>query len=450
MNKRRVRIPHHFMPRPYQKKLYNCIHNGFNRGVAVWHRRAGKDKVLLNIMIKEMLKRVGTYYYFFPFHNQGRKAIWDGIDNDGFPFMQHFPNEIVQNSEKQEMKKTLINGSIFQIIGTDHIDAIMSTNPVGCVFSEYSLQKPEGWEFVKPILRANGGWALFNFTPRGLNHGWDIYQIAQKNPKWFCELLTIDDTGVLNESDIDAERAEGMSEQMIQQEYYCDFTVSSGRNMIPLEIITAAYGKIIPAHEYQHASKIMGVDVATEHGPDACVKIKRQGLAAFDLQKFQNIDNMSFASLIAQDIREWKPDAVFIDAGRGEGVIDRLTQLGHKKVVIPVNFGARANNPARYKNKRVEMWADTGKWLASGGAIPADASLRQELSIPTCLFDSADRMQLPNKQKMFDDYGFSPDSADALVLTKAHPVLAASDRLVRQRNKNTTKKRYNTFNYMEA
>jgi hypothetical protein len=443
-----IRIPHNFTPRPYQKKLYNAIHDGYRRGVAVWHRRAGKDKVLLNIMIKEMLKRVGTYYYFFPYYGQGEKAIWEGIDNDGFPFMKHFPDEIVKHSDKQKMKKTLVNGSIFQIIGTDHIDAIMSTNPVGCVFSEYALQKPEAWELVKPILRVNGGWALFNFTPRGLNHGWDIYQTAQRNDSWFVELLTINDTGALSEADIDAERAEGMSEQMIQQEYYCDFTVSSGMNLIPLEIITAAAGKVIPAMDYQHAPKIIGVDVATEHGPDACVKIKRQGLVSFDLQKYSNIDNMSYAALISQDIREWNPDAVFIDAGRGEGVIDRLTQLGHKKVVIPVNFGGRANKPARYKNKRVEMWADTGKWLESGGAIPNDPSLRQELSIPTYTFDAADRMQLPSKQKMFEDYGFSPDCADALVLTHAHPVVAKADRM--RKVQSNRRKKYNPTTYMDA
>jgi hypothetical protein len=36
-----------------------------------------------------------------------------------------------------------------------------------------------------------------------------------------------------------------------------------------------------------------------------------------------------------------KPDAVFVDAGRGEGVIDRLRSLGF--TVIEVNFGGQAH-----------------------------------------------------------------------------------------------------------
>ena len=104
----------------------------------------------------------------------------------------------------------------------------MSTNPIGCVFAEYSLQDPRAWDYIRPILRENGGWAIFDFTPRGRNHGYALYEIARKlqaegDPTWFAEKLTVDDTGVLSPADIDAERREGMDEDMIQQEYYCSF-----------------------------------------------------------------------------------------------------------------------------------------------------------------------------------------------------------------------------------
>ena len=116
-----------------------------------------------------------------------------------------------------------MNDSIFQIVGTDNIDSIVGTNPIGCVFSEYALQDPRAWEFIRPILRENGGWAVFDYTPRGKNHGWTLYQMARDNPDWFTSLLTVDDTGVLTSADIDAERREGMDEDLIQQEYYCSF-----------------------------------------------------------------------------------------------------------------------------------------------------------------------------------------------------------------------------------
>jgi len=218
-----ITLPHNYKPRDYQKGLYNCIANGYNRGVAVWHRRSGKDKTLLNLIVKEAHKRKGVYYYFFPTYNQGRKVLWDGIDRDGFRYMDHIPQELRDNTNQQEMKIKLKCGSIIQIIGTDNIDAIMGTNPVGCVFSEYSLQNPAAWDLIRPILAENGGWAVFNYTPRGRNHGFILYEMAKNNKEWFCELLSVDNTDVVSANMIQAEREAGMSEEMIKQEFYCSF-----------------------------------------------------------------------------------------------------------------------------------------------------------------------------------------------------------------------------------
>jgi len=218
-----IELPYRYTARSYQCNLYNALAQGYKRAVAVWHRRAGKDKTLLNILIKEALKRVGTYFYFFPTYSQGKKILWSGMDRDGFPFLGHFPERLIKSKNSQEMRIELINGSVFQIIGTDLIDSIVGTNPVGCVFSEYSLQSPKAWEFIRPILAENGGFALFNYTPRGRNHGYKLYQMALNNPAWFCERLTVADTGAVSQEAIQAEREAGMSEDMIQQEFYCSF-----------------------------------------------------------------------------------------------------------------------------------------------------------------------------------------------------------------------------------
>ncbi|HUN56230.1 MAG TPA: hypothetical protein VMU29_13850 [Smithella sp.] len=221
-----ITIPYNYTPRRYQKGLYNCIGAGFKRAVAVWHRRAGKDKTLLNLIVKEAHKRIGTYYYFFPTYNQGRKVLWDGIDRNGFRYMDHIPEELRTHTNQQEMKIRLKCGSLIQIIGTDNIDAIMGTNPVGCVFSEYSLQNPAAWDLIRPILTENGGWAVFNYTPRGRNHGFVLYEMAKNNPDWFTELLTVEDTDVVSAAMVQSEREAGMSEEMIKQEFYCSFEAS--------------------------------------------------------------------------------------------------------------------------------------------------------------------------------------------------------------------------------
>lgn len=212
-----------FDPRPYQLEVLSALDKGFRRAVLVWHRRAGKEVVCFNYLVRQAFwHRVGTYVYFFPTTRLGRRILWDGINRDGSRFLSYIPKEIVDKVNEQEMKVKLVNGSVIQIIGTDLIENV-GINPVGVVFSEFSLQDPKAWSFTRPILRENKGWAIFNFTPRGRNHAYELYLMAKNNPRWFCQRLTVDDTSVLTAADIEAERREGVSEQMIQQEYYCDF-----------------------------------------------------------------------------------------------------------------------------------------------------------------------------------------------------------------------------------
>jgi hypothetical protein len=171
----------------------------------------------------QALRRVGVYYYVLPTYTQGRKIIWEGIDGGGLPFMVHFPKSLVKTKSEKSMSLQLVNGSRFSIIGSDNIDLIVGTNPVGLVFSEYSIQKPMVWDYIRPILAENGGWSIFIYTPRGQNHAYDLWNMAKKNEDWYTSLLSIKDTGVLTEEDINREREEGMSEELVQQEYYCSF-----------------------------------------------------------------------------------------------------------------------------------------------------------------------------------------------------------------------------------
>lgn len=222
----KISLPHNFTPRNYQKRLLSQMDKGTKRAICIWHRRCGKDKTLINLISKKAFEKKGIYYYFFPTYAQGRKVLWDGIDSNGFALIDHFPKELIKNKNDQQMKITLKNGSIFQIIGTDDIDSIRGTNPIGAVFSEYAFQNPEAWEVIRPILAENSGWAVFNTTPNGKNHAYKMYKMAEKNPNWYAEKLTISDTNVISEDFIEEERQEGMSEDMIQREYYCSFEAS--------------------------------------------------------------------------------------------------------------------------------------------------------------------------------------------------------------------------------
>ena len=235
--------------------------NGFKRAVCVWHRRAGKDKTLLNLCIKKMMERVGTYYYFFPTYEQGRKILWEGIDKDGFKFLDHIPEQIRKRTTSQPMCIELINGSTLWVIGTDKIDSIVGTNPVGTIWSEYSLQDPKAWGYIRPILEENGGWAVFNFTSRGKNHGYDLVEFAKKRPEeWFVEVLPATQTGVFTSEQLEKERQQYLMEDgdelRYNQEYLCSFEGAVQGSYYGAQIAKLTEDKRITSVPYDPAVKV--------------------------------------------------------------------------------------------------------------------------------------------------------------------------------------------------
>ena len=216
-----------FSPRIYQTPVLDAVENrGYRRMIAILPRRAGKDVAAWNLAIRECLRKRCIIYYVYPSYKQAKKAIWDGITKGGLRFVDFIPKELIYKTNQQEMSVTFKNGSILQLVGSTDYDSFRGTNPSGVIFSEFSRQDPRIYtDVISPILRENGGWCAFISTPFGKNHFWDLYQAALQNPtKWFVLFMTLDDTKHIPLEEIDEER-KTVSEDMIQQEYYCSFTL---------------------------------------------------------------------------------------------------------------------------------------------------------------------------------------------------------------------------------
>ena len=224
---REIEIPYNLDYRDYQKPLVSFVRNGGKRWVVCWHRRAWKDKTFFNILVEQAIKHVWWYAYILPTYAQGKKIIWDSIDKTWLRFKDHIPPEILIWENWTELKFTLANGSFIQILGSDTIDSLRGISPRGIIFSEYAFQNPTAWEVMRPILAENNWWAIFNSTPNGKNHFYDMYNMASEEQDWFCQKLTVEDTQAVSKEYIDQERRNGMSEEMIQQEYYCSFEVGA-------------------------------------------------------------------------------------------------------------------------------------------------------------------------------------------------------------------------------
>lgn len=227
-----LKLPYQWHRRSYQENLWKYLASGGKRAVAVWHRRAGKDEVCLHHTACAAHERIGNYWHMLPEYSQARKAIWDSVNphTGKRRIDEAFPRSIRAFTREHEMTIGFANGSTWQVVGSDNYSSLMGTAPAGMVLSEYALSNPSTWSYLSPILMENNGWAVFISTPRGKNHFYNLLKSAQRQPEWFSEILTNDDTHVFTPEQMD-EELERLSElhgaeygrSLWRQEYFSSF-----------------------------------------------------------------------------------------------------------------------------------------------------------------------------------------------------------------------------------
>lgn len=320
----KIRLPHKYNPREYQLPLLRAMDSGITRAVIVWHRRSGKDKTCFNYIVKRAFERVGTYFYLLPTRVQAKQVVWDNIDNDGFKMLDHIPPEAIKGTNATELKIELINGSIIQLMPADEFkQSGVGTNPVGVVFSEYSITSPEAWKYLSPILAANGGWAIFNFTPRGKNHAYELLQRAKENEKWFTQILTVKDTNVLSEEILEEER-KGNPEAFFNQEYYCEFIEGAGQFF--RRVRQCVYGDIELPEEGDFQ---LGVDLAKYQDWTVLTPFNLNLFAAYPQERFNQVDWNLQKARIEASARRYSDALIVPDStGVGDPVVEDLRNRG--------------------------------------------------------------------------------------------------------------------------
>jgi len=167
-----------------------------------------------------------------PRYNQARKVIWDAVNprTGKRRIDEAFPPEIRAKTRRNEMSIEFVNGSQWQLVGSDNYDAYVGSPPRGIVLSEWALANPMAWAYLAPILEENDGWAIFIYTSRGNNHGRQTYETARVTEGWFAQRLTADDTPVFSRKQLDGIRREyrqifgdELGEALFAQEYYCSW-----------------------------------------------------------------------------------------------------------------------------------------------------------------------------------------------------------------------------------
>jgi phage terminase large subunit len=241
-----MKILSNFKPRWYQADALRALEAGVRLVVLCWARRGGKDKTCFSYAVKKMIEQPMNVVLVFPTKEQGKKAFWNNIENDGFKTLDAIPKELRVSTRDDEMLVKLINGSTFQILGAKDPDALRGANGKLYIFSEFVDIDSAAYEVVVPIVEVNGGQIIVQSTPKidGISGGTfkSMFDSAMKDPEEFASLITAHE--YLSQKSLDRLRQKNIEKYgndfFFMQEFMCDWGQASA---------TSYYGQGLKAME---------------------------------------------------------------------------------------------------------------------------------------------------------------------------------------------------------
>ena len=287
------------------------------------------------------------------------------------------------------------------------------------VFDEASKISDKIWEVTDGVFTTKKNiWLVFGNGTRNVGRFYDCFNKLKGKP-WLTWQVDSRTCKAANKPYLErlVEQYGGEDTDQARVRVRGLFPRTATRQLISTEAVERCQGHQTEGWEMQ--PKLMGVDIARfgENSSTICV---RQGRRVSEIEVLPKMDLMETARHVAEAIRRERPLQVFVDgSGIGAGVVDRLRQLNFS--VVDVNGGNSSLNP-RFLNKRAEIWWAMKEFIEGLCELPKDDKLKLEL---TCLeydFTDKGRIRLDRKTDIMEQYGFSPDRADALALTFSYPV----------------------------
>lgn len=292
------------------------------------------------------------------------------------------------------------------------------------VFDEASKISDKIWEVTDGIFTTKKNiWLVFGNGTRNVGRFYDCFHKLKGKP-WKTWQIDSRTCKAANKPYLDrlVEQYGGEDTDQARVRVRGQFPKTATRQLISTDSVEKC-----EKHEsegYEMLPKVMGVDIA-RFGENSSVICRRQGRKVEPLEVLPKQDLMMTAHHVAEAIKTYRPLQVFVDgSGIGAGVVDRLRQLNFP--IVDVNGGNSSLN-TRFLNKRAEMWWEMKEAIEGLIELPKDQRLKEELTCVEYDFTDKGRIRLDRKTDIQEQYGFSPDRADALALTYAYPVADFSD-----------------------
>lgn len=200
---------------PKQTEVFNDNHR-FK--VVAAGRRFGKSRLAAWTLIIEALKsKDKDVFYVAPTFQQAKDILWGVLKELG--------HEVIKTVHENTAVITLINGRKIYLKGSDRPDTMRGVGLAYVVIDEYADMKPQVFEqILRPALSDVKGGALFIGTPKGRNHFYELYQMAQRgeDEDWSSFHFTSFDNPLLDPKEIEAAK-KSMSSFSFRQEYLASF-----------------------------------------------------------------------------------------------------------------------------------------------------------------------------------------------------------------------------------
>ena len=317
MEPTKITIPYRFTPRNYQVD-FMAAPQRFK--IAVWHRRCGKTKTVLNDQVRKALKTKGVYYYVMPTYKLVKQVIWDTLVEE------HIPEAVILRKNNSDLTIYYKNGSIHRFVGADDPDKHRGNNACDVVFDEFSEQEEQIWTAIfQPVLRENGGSASFIYTPKGKNHSWKLLQTAKEHPdEWYWSVKSVHETDSFTESELAKVRAQTPL-ALYQQEYECAFLDGASALFRNIRECTYDSRMTLPIDSFFQ----LGIDLAKYQDWTVITPFNLNTFVVYPQDRFNQVDWATQEGRIEAAARRYGNAKIQIDStGIGDPVVESLQHKG--------------------------------------------------------------------------------------------------------------------------
>lgn len=172
--------------------------------------------------------------------------------------------------------------------------------------------------------------------------------------------------------------------------------------------------------------KVVAVDVATKHGENETVLVKRCGDTIKEILVWKGLDAVGSALKIKTEYEKFGGQVLVIDSdGFGEGIANILTNQGLGVTEFHGGTASKAIDDRRFRNLRAQFYVITARMIEKGDLClkPLGSGMYEKLknqAIAICykLPDPQARTQIESKEDMAARGVKSPDVCDAVVYSQ--------------------------------